>query len=147
MRRVFFCLLLLFSITGSVAAETIRWVDFDVPYESLQYAMEQDIATFEQEKHLSWIDILSLAACRTGGKCGLSSVKKAASDLRGDKGPKEILGENGKYFAHTLNNTVVAPPRMLIAFLENNLNADGSVNIPVALRPYMGGVEKLMPKK
>ncbi len=55
--------------------------------------------------------------------------------------------ENGKYFAHTLNNTVVAPPRMLIAFLENNLNADGSVNIPVALRPYMGGVEKLIPKK
>ncbi len=54
--------------------------------------------------------------------------------------------ENGKYFAHTLNNTVVAPPRMLIAFLENNLNADGSVNIPQALRPYMGGVEKIMPK-
>ncbi len=48
-----------------------------------------------------------------------------------------------KYFAHTLNNTVVAPPRMLIAFLENNLNADGSVNIPVALRPYMGGMEKI----
>lgn len=50
-------------------------------------------------------------------------------------------GKNGKYFAHTLNNTVVAPPRMLIAFLENNLNQDGSVNIPVALRPYMGGKE------
>ncbi len=51
-----------------------------------------------------------------------------------------------KYFAHTLNNTVVAPPRMLIAFLENNLNADGSVNIPVALRPYMGGMEKIEKK-
>ena len=50
-------------------------------------------------------------------------------------------GKNGKYFAHTLNNTVVAPPRMLIAFLENNLNEDGSINIPVALRPYMGGKE------
>lgn len=50
-----------------------------------------------------------------------------------------VDGENGKYFAHTLNNTVVAPPRMLIAFLENNLNEDGSVNIPVVLRPYMGG--------
>ena len=58
-----------------------------------------------------------------------------------------VNGENGKYLAHTLNNTVVAPPRMLIAFLENNLNADGSVNIPVALRPYMGGAEKLLPKK
>ena len=50
-----------------------------------------------------------------------------------------VSGENGKYFAHTLNNTVVAPPRMLIAFLENNLNEDGSVNIPKALQPYMGG--------
>ena len=55
--------------------------------------------------------------------------------------------DNNKYFAHTLNNTVVAPPRMLIAFLENNLNEDGSVNIPVALQPYMGGKTKLVPKK
>ena len=58
-----------------------------------------------------------------------------------------VNGKDGKYLAHTLNNTVVAPPRMLIAFLENNLNEDGSVNIPVALRPYMGGVEKIVPKK
>ena len=58
-----------------------------------------------------------------------------------------INGENGKYFAHTLNNTVVAPPRMLIAFLENNMNADGSINIPVALRPYMGMKEVIVPSK
>ena len=59
-----------------------------------------------------------------------------------------VNGADGKkYLAHTLNNTVVAPPRMLIAFLENNLNADGSVNIPEALRPYMGGKEKLIPNK
>ena len=58
-----------------------------------------------------------------------------------------VSGEKGKYFAHTLNNTVVAPPRMLIAFLENNLNEDGSVSIPVALRPYMGGKDKIVPKK
>ncbi len=58
-----------------------------------------------------------------------------------------VNGENGKYFAHTLNNTVVAPPRMLIAFLENNLNADGTVRIPEVLRPYMGGKDKLVPKK
>ncbi|WP_026526255.1 serine--tRNA ligase [Butyrivibrio sp. VCD2006] len=58
-----------------------------------------------------------------------------------------IKGKDGNYLAHTLNNTVVAPPRMLIAFLENNLNEDGSVNIPVALRPYMGGKEKLIPLK
>lgn len=58
-----------------------------------------------------------------------------------------VVGEGGKYFAHTLNNTVVAPPRMLIAFLENNLNEDGSVNIPKALQPYMGGMERIETKK
>ena len=58
-----------------------------------------------------------------------------------------VKGEKGMYLPHTLNNTVVAPPRMLIAFLENNLQADGSVKIPVALRPYMGGQEVLVPKK
>ena len=57
-----------------------------------------------------------------------------------------VTGKDGKYFAHTLSNTVVAPPRMLIAFLENNLNADGSVNIPVALQPYMGGMTKIEKK-
>ena len=58
-----------------------------------------------------------------------------------------VKAEDGsKYYAHTLNNTVVAPPRMLIAFLENNLNADGSVNIPVALQPYMGGMTKIEKK-
>lgn len=58
-----------------------------------------------------------------------------------------VNGPDGKYLAHTLNNTVVAPPRMLIAFLENNLQADGSVRIPEALRPYMGGKDVLVPKK
>ena len=58
-----------------------------------------------------------------------------------------VKGADGKYFAHTLNNTVVAPPRMLIAFLENNLQADGSVRIPEALRPYMGGNAVIEPKK
>ena len=57
-----------------------------------------------------------------------------------------IKGENGSYFAHTLNNTVVAPPRMLIAFLENNLRADGSVRIPEVLQPYMGGNKEITPK-
>ena len=55
----------------------------------------------------------------------------------------KVKGKDGKYFAHTLNNTVVAPPRMLIAFLENNLNEDGSINIPKVLQPYMGGKTKI----
>ncbi|QNM04466.1 serine--tRNA ligase [Qiania dongpingensis] len=58
-----------------------------------------------------------------------------------------VNGKDGKYFAHTLNNTVVAPPRMLIAFLENNLNADGTVDIPAVIQPYMGGQTKLVPKE
>ena len=67
------------------------------------------------------------------------------SDAQARRLKIRIKGENGTYLAHTLNNTVVAPPRMLIAFLENNLNEDGSVCIPKALQPYMGGTEKLIP--
>lgn len=67
------------------------------------------------------------------------------SDAQARRLKIRVKGENGTYLAHTLNNTVVAPPRMLIAFLENNLNEDGSVNIPKALQPYMGGTEKLVP--
>ena len=79
-------------------ASYIRWVDFSVPYESMQYALEQDIATFEQEKHVDWIQALALAACRTGGKCQLESVKKAVADLKKDKSPEEIVGENPKFY-------------------------------------------------
>ena len=68
------------------------------------------------------------------------------SDAQARRLKIRIKGENGNYLAHTLNNTVVAPPRMLIAFLENNLQADGSVLIPDALRPYMGGHDKIVPK-
>jgi murein DD-endopeptidase MepM/ murein hydrolase activator NlpD len=97
-RRIFLCIFLVISLTVPVWAEPIRWVDFGVPYESLKYAMEQDIATFDQEKHISWIDALSLAACRTGGKCGISSVKKAISDLKSEKSSEELLGESHKYY-------------------------------------------------
>lgn len=69
------------------------------------------------------------------------------SDAQARRLKIRVKGENGNYLAHTLNNTVVAPPRMLIAFLENNLNADGSVNIPEPLRMYMGGKDKLVPTK
>ena len=91
---------LLIAFVNPVKADTIRGVDFKVPYESLKYAMDTDIATFDQEKHISWIDVLSLAACRTGGKCGLSSVKKAVKDLKEDKSPEELLGNLYKYYAY-----------------------------------------------
>ena len=68
MKRFLLLLPILSLLLCPVSAEPIKWVDFDVPYESLKYAMDVDIQTFDQEKHLNWIDILALAACRTGGK-------------------------------------------------------------------------------
>ena len=97
-RRFFLCILLILCMVIPVRAEPIKWVDFHVPYESLKYALDQDVLTFEQEKHISWIDILALAACRTGGKCGLSSVKKATAELKSEKSPEELLGSQMKYY-------------------------------------------------
>ena len=91
-RRFLLCIMLIAAMVFPVRGEPLRWVDFQIPYESLKYSMDQDIETFEQEKHLNWIDILTLAGCRTGGRCGLASVKRAAADLKGDKSPEELLG-------------------------------------------------------
>ena len=100
MKRCFFLLLILLMLPIPAKAETIRWVDFNVPYESLKYAMDVDIATAEQERHISWIDILSIAACRTGGKCGLTSVKQAAQDLKKGKSPEAVLGSLYRYYGY-----------------------------------------------
>lgn len=93
-------LMLLPALVLSTNAETIRWVDFNVPYESLKYAMDVDIASAEQEKHIDWIDILALAGCRTGGKCDFSSVKKAARDIQADTDPELLVGEQRKYYSY-----------------------------------------------
>ena len=99
MKRRILCLItVLLLIPMASHAETIRWVDFGVPYESLKYAMDADIRTAEQEQHLSWIDILAIAACRTGGKCPLKSVKKAYADLLAGKEPAQLLGGVYKYY-------------------------------------------------
>ena len=98
MKRLLVLLVLLPAFLLPVSADYIKWVDFDIPYESMKYAMDVDIQTFDQERHISWIDILSLAACRTGGKCSLESVRKAASDLKADKSPKEISGKYYDYY-------------------------------------------------
>ena len=95
----FLCLLLLLSMVAiPVHAEPIKWVDFQIPYESLKYAMHVDMETFDQEKHIRWVDVFAIAACRTGGKCGLSSVKKAVKDLQGSQSPEELLGDLYKYY-------------------------------------------------
>ena len=98
MKRFLLSLLCLHLLALPARAETIRWVDFDVPWESLKYALDQDITPAQQEKHIPWIDALALAACRTGGKCGLSSVKRAVSELKGDQSPEELLGQLHKYY-------------------------------------------------
>ena len=92
MRRLFLFLLIILTVALPVSGkEPIKWVDFQVPYESLKLAMAVDIETFEQEKHIDWVDILALAGCRTGGKCGLDAVKKAVQDLKGNSSPEELL--------------------------------------------------------
>ena len=98
MKRLLASILILPMLVLPVQAESIRWVDFNVSYESMKYALDQDIATFEQEKHISWIDTLALAACRTGGKCALASVKQAVADLKKDKQPEQLLGGLYKYY-------------------------------------------------
>ena len=103
MKRFFVLFLLIPALVLPVRGETIRWVDFDVSYESMKYALDQDILTAQQEKHISWIDTLALAACRTGGKCGLNAVKQAVSDLKKDKAPEELLGELYKYYTYYHN--------------------------------------------
>lgn len=101
MRRFFiYIIVLVMMVAIPVQAKPISWVDFDVPYESLKYAMDQDIATYDQEQHISWIDALSLAACRTGGKCPLASVKRAFEDLKGEKSPQELLGGNYRHYSY-----------------------------------------------
>ena len=103
MKRWIVFILLISFIALPVRADTIRWVDFGIPYESLKYAMDVDIDSFDKEKHISWIDILALAGCRTGGKCGLASVKNAVKDLKGDKAPQELLGEQYRYYDYYHN--------------------------------------------
>lgn len=100
MKRLFLCVFVLAFMIVPVSADTIRWVDFSVPYESLSYALKQDIATSEQEIHLNWIDILSVAACRTGGRCPLSSVKTASQGLSAGYSPEELLGDLSKYYPY-----------------------------------------------
>ena len=99
-RRIILCLILILALTVNVHAQPIRWVDFGVPYESLQYAMDRDIATFDEEKHISWIDILALSAARTGGRCSLPSVRQAFSDLKGEKTPADLLGKNSNLYEY-----------------------------------------------
>ena len=95
------CLTLVPVVPGK--CETIKWVNFDIPFESLEYAMKVDITSADQEKHISWIDILAVSACRTGGKCPLETVKRATKELQGDQDVEVLLGELYKYYPYYKN--------------------------------------------
>ena len=97
-RRMISLILVLCFFVSPVYSEPIHWVDFAVPYESLEYAMETDISTFEKEVHINWIDVLAAAACRTGGKCPLESVKKAVCDFQSGCSPEVFLGNVYRYY-------------------------------------------------
>ena len=116
-----------------VCADPIKWVDFQVPFESLEYAMNRDIETFDQEKHISWIDILAVAACRTGGRCGLASVKKAASQLAGDESPQELLGDVAKYYDYYHEAYTAALGGLLGSF---EIEVDGQWRPSYGLKAY-----------
>lgn len=100
MKRFCIFLFIVCLLALPVSAEPIRWVDFQVPYEAMKYAMDMDIRTSEQENHLNWIDVLALAACRTGGKCGLDSVKKVVTELQEKGSSRETLGADNKYLQY-----------------------------------------------
>lgn len=132
-RRFFLSILLCVLLVIPVRAVPIKWVDFNIPYESLKYAMDVDIASFDKEKHISWIDILALAACRTGGRCGIVSVKKAVADLEGDKSAKDLAGDVGKYFDYYHEAYTAALGGMLGSFA---IEKDGEWVATYGLKAY-----------
>ena len=102
LRRILAGILLMGLLcTGAQAQEKpISWVDFDLSAEVLESAMEIDIATREQEKHLDWVDLLALAKVRAGGSVTVRNVREAAQALAGDTAPEALLGENAKYYRY-----------------------------------------------
>ena len=132
-RRIFIIFLLAAVMVIPVRAEPIKWVDFGVPYESLQYAMEVDISTAEKEKHISWIDILAVAGCRTGGKCPLSAVKKAAEQLKGDGSIEEILVDLYQYYPYYKQSFEAVLGGLLGNF---QIEIDGELKSQYALKAF-----------
>ena len=132
-RRVFIIILLVTVLVLPVSAATVKWVDFGVPYESLKYAMDVDISTAEKEKHISWIDILAVAGCRTGGKCPLSSVKKAAEQLKGDSSIEELLADLYQYYPYYKQSFEAVLGGLLGSFQIEN---DGEMKAQYGLKAF-----------
>ena len=100
MKRWILFLLIIAVMILPVQADSIKWVSFDVPYDSLEYAMQEDIRSYEEDVHISWIVILAVSACKTGGKCTLPSVRSSCKALREGQSPEQILGELYRYYAY-----------------------------------------------
>ena len=132
-RRIFIVLVLVMVLVIPVRAETIKWVDFGVPYESLKYAMDVDIETYDREKHISWIEILAVAGCRTGGRCPLTSVKNAVKDLSGDQSPEAFLGDLYQYYDYYYNAYSAALGGLLGAYA---IKVDGQWKPTYGLKAY-----------
>ncbi len=134
MKRRLFCLLIVLALSvQAVSAKVLKWVDFSVPYQSLKYAMDVDIKTSEEEKHISWLQILALSGCRTGGSCNLQSVKKAAKELQGDRSAEELAGELRSYYDYYLT----AYTAVLGGFLGNYaIEVDGQWRPAYGLKAY-----------
>ena len=135
-RQIILLVVISILLSVPVSAETIRWVDFNVPYESLKYAMNVDITTFDQEKHISWIDILAVSACRTGGKCDLASVKKVANELKTkDCSPEELTGDLSKYYSY-YHDAYSAVLSGLLGSYEVTINGESKERMPIRHPPY-----------
>ena len=133
MRRVVCLVLIIACLAVPVKGESIRWVNFDVPYESLKYAMDIDIDSCEKDNHISWIDILSVAACRTGGKCGLLSVQKASTELLEGKSPEELLGSLFRYYEYYRESYSAVLGGLLGTYA---IEVDGESRIAYGLKAY-----------
>lgn len=133
MKRFLYLCLAISLLAVPVCAEPIKWVDFQIPYESLKYAMDVDIRTFDQEKHIRWVDLLALAACRTGGKCGMPSVKKAEKDLLTDQSPEQLLGDLYKYYDYYHEAYEAVLGGMLGSY---SIEKDGQQNATYGLKAF-----------
>ena len=131
--RLFIICIMAAALCVQVNAEPMKWVEFGVPYESLKYAMDVDISTAEKEKHISWIDILAVAACRTGGTCPLDSVKKASKALEGDNDVEEILGDLYKYYPYYKESFLAVLGGLLGSF---TIEKNGEVIADYGLKAY-----------
>ena len=132
-RHVIICLVVLSLVILPVKADTIKWVDFTIPYESLKYAMDVDISTSEMEQHIQWINCLALAGYQTGGRCPFQSVKAAVKSLENDWSPDKLSDEQRRIYDYYY----AAYDAVLGGLLGNfSVEEDGEIRTTYGLKAY-----------